>query len=76
MRKLTNCTKIDPSETDKKKRNEMIQEAFKIHQDDIGHLPLHQQALNWGAKKNVDVVQWPTTACRGGSSRSNRKQHR
>jgi peptide/nickel transport system substrate-binding protein len=47
------------SETDDKKRNEMIQEAVKIHQDEIGHLPLHQQALNWGAKKNVDVVQWP-----------------
>ena len=25
----------------------------------IGHLPLHQQALNWGAKKNVELVQWP-----------------
>ena len=37
----------------------MIHEALKIHQDDIGHLPLHQQALNWGAKKNIDVVQWP-----------------
>jgi peptide/nickel transport system substrate-binding protein len=47
------------SETDDKKRNEMIQEAVKVHQDDIGHLPLHQQALNWAAKKNVDVVQWP-----------------
>jgi peptide/nickel transport system substrate-binding protein len=47
------------SETDDKKRNEMIHEAVKIHQDDIGHLPLHQQALNWGAKKNIDVVQWP-----------------
>jgi peptide/nickel transport system substrate-binding protein len=46
------------SETDDKKRNEMIAEAMKIHQDDIGHLPLHQQALNWGSKKNVDLVQW------------------
>ena len=47
------------SETDEKKRNEMIHEAIKIHQDDIGHIPLHQQALNWGAKKNVDMVQLP-----------------
>jgi peptide/nickel transport system substrate-binding protein len=47
------------SETDVKKRNEMIHEALKIHQDEIGHIPLHQQALNWGAKKNVDLVQWP-----------------
>ncbi len=47
------------SETDIKKRNDMIHEAIKIHQDDIGHLPLHAQTLNWGAKKNVDLVQWP-----------------
>jgi peptide/nickel transport system substrate-binding protein len=47
------------SETDAKKRNEMIREAIKIHQDDIGHIPLHQQALNWGAKKNIELVQWP-----------------
>jgi peptide/nickel transport system substrate-binding protein len=47
------------SETDDKKRNEMIAEAMKIHQDDIGHIPLHQQALNWASKKNVQLVQWP-----------------
>jgi peptide/nickel transport system substrate-binding protein len=47
------------AETDDAKRNAMIREAFKIHQDDIGHLPLHQQALNWGAKQSVDLVQWP-----------------
>jgi peptide/nickel transport system substrate-binding protein len=35
------------SETDEKKRNDMIREAFKIHQDDVGHIPLHQQALAW-----------------------------
>lgn len=47
------------SETDDKKRNEMIREAMKIHQDDIGHIPLHQQALNWAARKNIELVQWP-----------------
>ncbi len=47
------------SETDMKKRTAMIHEAIKIHQDDVGHIPLHQQALNWGAKKNIQLVQWP-----------------
>jgi len=47
------------SETDLKKRNAMIHEALKIHQDDIGHIPLHQQALNWGMKKTIDMVQMP-----------------
>ncbi len=47
------------SETDLKKRGDMIHEALKIHQDEIGHLPLHQQALSWALKKNIDVVQLP-----------------
>ena len=47
------------SETDQTKRNAMIAEAFKIHQDDIGHIPLHQQALAWGMKKSVNLVQSP-----------------
>ena len=45
------------SETDKPKRDAMIREAFKIHADDIGHLPLHQQALAWGMANNVTLVQ-------------------
>ncbi len=45
------------SETDKTKRQALIAEAFKLHADDIGHLPLHQQALAWGMSKKVDLVQ-------------------
>ena len=45
------------SETDKAKRNAMIKEAFTLHADDIGHLPLHQQALAWGVANNVQLVQ-------------------
>ena len=47
------------SETDQAKRNAMIAEAFKLHQDQVGHLPLHQQALAWGMRKNVSLVQLP-----------------
>ncbi|MRD48884.1 ABC transporter substrate-binding protein [Caenimonas koreensis DSM 17982] len=57
--RVDELTNLIASETDQKKRNEMIREAVKIHQDDIGHIPLHQQALNWGAKKNIELVQWP-----------------
>jgi peptide/nickel transport system substrate-binding protein len=45
------------SETDQAKRQAMITEAFKIHQDDVGHIPLHQQALAWAMKKDVQLVQ-------------------
>jgi peptide/nickel transport system substrate-binding protein len=55
--KVDELTKAIATETDVKKRNVMIAEAMKIHQDDIGHIPLHQQALAWSMKKNVDLVQ-------------------
>jgi peptide/nickel transport system substrate-binding protein len=35
---------------DEEKRNELIREAFQIHKDDVGHLPLHQQALAWAVR--------------------------
>jgi peptide/nickel transport system substrate-binding protein len=55
--KVDELTKAIAVETDQKKRNDMIREAMRIHQDDIGHLPLHQQALAWAMKKNVETVQ-------------------
>jgi peptide/nickel transport system substrate-binding protein len=55
--KLDELTLKIQSETDQTKRNAMIAEAFKLHSDDIGHIPLHQQALAWAMKKNVSLVQ-------------------
>ena len=45
------------AETDKAKRDAMIKEAFEVHSADVGHLPLHQQALAWGVSKKVKLVQ-------------------
>ncbi len=58
--KLDELTQKIQTETDQTKRNEMIREAFKIHQDDFAHIPLHQQALAWGFNKKVSLVQLPT----------------
>jgi peptide/nickel transport system substrate-binding protein len=44
-------------ETDTKKRDEMILQAYKIHHEEAGHIPLHQQALVWGVSKKMKVVQ-------------------
>ncbi len=55
--KLDEVTKKIQSESDKAKRNELIKEAFKIHADDVGTLPLHQQSLAWGVSKKVELVQ-------------------
>ncbi len=55
--RVDELTKKIQAETDKAKRNAMIKEAFDIHSADIGHLPLHQQALAWGVSKKVNLVQ-------------------
>ncbi len=57
--RVDELTRLVQSETDQAKRNAMIAEAFRIHQDEVGHLPLHQQALAWGMRKNVSLVQLP-----------------
>jgi len=58
--KLDELTAKIQVETDKTKRNEMIREAFKVHLDDVGHIPLHQQALAWAYGKNVTLTQLPS----------------
>lgn len=46
-------------ETDMEKRNKLIREATQIMKDDVGYIPLHQQKLAWGHKKNISMVQRP-----------------
>ena len=55
--KVNELTKKIQAETDKARRNAMIKEAFDLHAADVGHLPLHQQALAWGVSKKVKLVQ-------------------
>ena len=39
-------------------RNELyIKEATKLYVDDFAYIPLHQQAVVWAARKNIDLVQ-------------------
>jgi len=55
--KLDQLTRAIQSENDQSKRNALMKEAFDLHAADIGHLPLHQQALAWGVSKKVNLVQ-------------------
>jgi peptide/nickel transport system substrate-binding protein len=55
--KVDELTRAIATETDLAKRTAMIRDAMQIHQDDIGHIPLHQQALAWAMKKSVETVQ-------------------
>jgi peptide/nickel transport system substrate-binding protein len=58
-KRVDKLTHAIQSEADTKKRNDMIREAMKIHEDEVGHVPLHQQALAWGIKDNISLVQLP-----------------
>ena len=44
-------------ETDPQKRQAMISEAFKIHKEEFGHIPLHQQTVVWAARRNIELTQ-------------------
>ncbi|MGH6920987.1 MAG: ABC transporter substrate-binding protein, partial [Geminicoccaceae bacterium] len=56
--RVEELTDLIAVEIDDAKRNELIREAFQIHKDDVGHLPLHQQALAWGVRTDtVESVQ-------------------
>ena len=46
-------------ETDTAKRDAMITEAYTIMTQETSHIPLHQQSLAWGKRKNVEIVQRP-----------------
>lgn len=48
------------TELDNEKRLDMLREAARIVQDEVGFIPLHQQAIVWAARNNVDLVQLPT----------------
>ncbi len=45
------------SETDKGKRDAMIEKAWGMTISDIAHIPLHQQALSWGVSTKFSVKQ-------------------
>ncbi len=44
------------SETDQKKRNQLIADALMIHNREVMHIPLHNQVIPWAMRKNVSVV--------------------
>jgi len=44
-------------EVDQKKRDDLIFEAFTIVHDEVGLIPLHQQALVWGVSKKTKIAQ-------------------
>jgi peptide/nickel transport system substrate-binding protein len=44
------------SETDQKKRNDLIAKALLLHNQNVMHIPLHNQVIPWAMRKNITVV--------------------
>ena len=44
-------------ETDPDARGDLINQAWQRLHDEVGYLPLHQQALSWGVADGVNVAQ-------------------
>jgi len=43
-------------ETDLKLRTELLTKALALQNEDVAHIPLHNQVIPWAMKKKVDVV--------------------
>jgi peptide/nickel transport system substrate-binding protein len=43
------------SEMDPERRTAFVTRALQIHRADIGHIPLYQQGIAWGMRRNVDI---------------------
>ncbi|HVE50572.1 MAG TPA: ABC transporter substrate-binding protein [Casimicrobiaceae bacterium] len=43
------------TEVDEAKRNQMMRDAQRIHAEDVGHIPLHQQVIPWAMRSNVST---------------------
>jgi len=56
-KRVTELTDLIQVETDQVKRQALIDEVNKIHSDEVGHIPLHQQPLSWGVSDGVTVAQ-------------------
>ena len=46
-------------ETDLLVRNRLLNDALQLSNDDVSHIPLHNQVIPWAMKKNVEVVHRP-----------------
>jgi len=55
--RVTELTDLIQVETDPARRQALIDEADRIHSEEVGHIPLHQQPLSWGVSDEASVAQ-------------------
>ena len=54
---IDRLTKAAMTETDQTKRDAMLKEAQDILHNEVYFVPIHQQALSWGKRADIDLVQ-------------------
>jgi peptide/nickel transport system substrate-binding protein len=55
--RVDQLTEAMAHELNKDKRQQLINEAARIVQEDVATIPLHQQVIVWAARDTVDLVQ-------------------
>jgi len=55
--KVDRLTEAAMTENDQTKRDALLKEAQDIIHDQVYFVPIHQQALSWGKRTNIDLVQ-------------------
>ena len=56
-RRISDLADLIQVETNQEKRQALIDEVNRIHSEEVGHIPLHQQPLAWGVREGVSVAQ-------------------
>ncbi len=54
---LDALTKKIQTETNAVTRDDLIKQALKIHANDVGHIPLHQQVITWAMRDTIKAYQ-------------------
>ncbi len=54
--KVEQLVELARVEMNPEKRQALISEIQRVHKEDIGHVPLHEQLVIWGVRDGVEVV--------------------
>jgi peptide/nickel transport system substrate-binding protein len=57
--RLDEITRAVATELDETKRRALMVEAFRIAREEALFIPLHQQPVAWGARANIQVINFP-----------------
>jgi peptide/nickel transport system substrate-binding protein len=57
--RLDELTRAAAVEMNEPRRRQLMTDALRVVRDEALYLPLHQQPVAWGARANIDVINFP-----------------